>query len=60
MFERCEEKTAELLLDVLLEKGIIVEGYFGVDGGVAWGSCRSRPEPESETTSREVEHQVGV
>jgi len=51
MLERCEVKTAELLLEQLLEKGIIVDGCFGVDGWLGWGSGSSRPEPGSETSS---------
>jgi hypothetical protein len=52
MLERCEEKSAEMLLDELLGKGIIVEGCL------LWRAGSVQARSGSEGSSQEIEHRV--
>jgi len=51
MFERCEERSTELLLDELLEKGIIV------DGCLLWQGASDQMDGGSEPSLRGLEDQ---
>jgi hypothetical protein len=51
MFEHCDERSTELLLDQLLEKGIIVSGCL------VWQSGNAQQSGGSETTSQAFEDQ---
>jgi len=60
MFEQCEERSTELLLDELLEKGIIVDAcllWQGAGGQMDGGSETSLRGPEDQDDARsQVEH----